>query len=158
MRRGIDRSAGVIVMLHPRYVLALIVLVACGCGGKPKELLHAVKGRITFDGQPLPRGSVTLRPESTQTTWHQPTGVVEPAGEYVIYTNGRPGAPPGAYRVIVFATEAAVNTDGSARPGLPKSLIPLRYNQFEQTSLRVDVVAQPTAKAYDLELVSHEKP
>src|SRR4051812_3459661 len=66
---------------------------------------YPVRGKITLDGQPLPRGSVTLRPETPQ-AGHQPTGMIEPAGEYVVYTNRRAGAPPGSYKVVVFATEA----------------------------------------------------
>jgi len=133
------------------------IALAAGCEQGPREVLHPVKGRITLDGKPLPRGAVTLHPESTAATWHQPTGMIEPPGEYVVYTNGRPGAPPGPYHVVVFATDAATTSDGAARPGLPKSLVPLRYNDSQQTPLRLTVVAQPTAGSYDLELGSHEK-
>jgi hypothetical protein len=135
----------------------LVVALFAGCGQPTRELLHPVEGRITFDGQPLPRGAVTLHAMSTEMTWHQPTGMIEPAGRYVVYTNGRVGAPPGTYRVVVFASEATTSPDGVARPGLPKSLIPNRYNQPDQTPLRLEVVAQPVASSYDLELSSHEK-
>jgi hypothetical protein len=131
------------------------VLLLAGCGRKPGEVMYPVKGRITLDGKPLPRGSVSLRPASGL-PGHQPTGVIEPAGEYTIYTNGRQGAPPGGYKVVVFATEATTSPDGTARPGLPKSLIPIRYNQPDQSSLRLDVVAQPVSGAYDLDLSSNE--
>jgi len=131
------------------------LLASIGCEGEPQDLLYPVRGRITFDGRPLPRGSVTLRPESNA-SWHQPTGIIEPAGEYVIYTNRRAGAPPGSYKVVVFATEAATNSSGAPHPALPTSIVPARYNLSEQTPLRLDVVAQPASKAYDLELTSHE--
>lgn len=132
------------------------VLFVLGCSRQPREILYPVRGRITLDGQPLPRGSLSLRPES-KTNWHQPTGMIEPAGEYVVYTNSRVGAPPGSYRVVVFATEAATTPSGAANPGLPKSLIPIRYNEPHESPLRLDVVAQPASKAYDLELTSHDK-
>lgn len=141
-----------------RLRLAVASLALCvGCAPGPREVLHPVKGRITLDGKPLPRGAVTLHPESTAVTWHQPTGMIEPPGEYVIYTSGQNGAPPGEYQVVVFATEAGNSPDGAARPGLPKSLVPLRYNDPRQTPLRLKVVAQPTSNSYDLELHSHEK-
>ncbi len=139
--------------LRPLLAAALFA----GCGQPPREILHPVQGRITFDGQPLPRGAVTLHPASTDTTWHQPTGMIEPVGRYVVYTNGRIGAPPGTYRVVVFASEATTSPDGAARPSMPKSLVPSRYNQPDQTPLRLEVVAQPAANSYDLELSSHEK-
>jgi hypothetical protein len=83
--------------------------------------------------------------------------MVEPAGRYVVYTNGRAGAPPGIYRVVVFASEATTSADGVARPSMPKSLVPNCYNQPDQTPLRLEVVAPLATNSYDLELSSHEK-
>jgi hypothetical protein len=136
--------------------LAGCLLVVMGCSGPPQEVLYPVRGRISLDGRPLPRGAVSLRAESAK-AWHQPTGTIEPSGDYVIYTNRRPGAPPGSYRVVVMATEAAAKSSGAAHPGLPKSLVPVRYNQPQRSPLRLEVVAKPASKAYDLELTSHEK-
>src|SRR5689334_17952943 len=127
-----------------------------GCYRQPQEVFYPVRGKITLDGQPLARGSVSLRPE-TQNAGHQPTGMIEPAGEYVVYTNRRAGAPPGSYKVVVFATEAAASASGVANPGLPKSLVPVRYNHPNQTPLRLEVVAKPAASVYNLELISREK-
>jgi len=136
--------------------IGLAFAFAClGCGGT-NDALSPVRGRITLDGQPLPRGSVSLRPVSAGST-HQPTGMIEPAGEFVIYTNGRAGALPGQYHVVVFATEGTTAADGAARPGLPKSLIPTRYNQPDQTPLLLEVVTPGVAKSYDLELTSHAR-
>ena len=139
-----------------RFQFFFAITLLLGCGRQPQEMLHPVRGRITLDGEPIARGAVTLHPAVPGATWHQPTGMIEPAGQYVVYTNGRAGAPPGLYRVVVFATEATKTPEGTARPGLPKSLIPARYNQVDQTPLQLKVVAQPTSKDYDLEL-SHEK-
>jgi hypothetical protein len=136
------------------WLIALSMTFA-GCSSKPKELLVPVRGKITLDGQPLPRGSVTLRVEQPGQTWHQPTGTIETPGQYVVYTNGRSGAPPGSYRVVVFATEALKNADGAAHPGLPQSIIPARYNQPDATPLRLTVSERPSSTGYDLELKSH---
>ncbi len=133
-----------------------LLLVVIGCNGKPRDVLYPVRGKITLDGKPLPRGSVSLRPE-THEAGHQPTGMIEPAGEYVVYTNRRAGASPGSYKVVVFATEAAAGAGGAAHPGLPQSLVPVRYNRPEETPLRLEVVAEPAAGVYNLELISHEK-
>jgi hypothetical protein len=140
--------------------LAFVTCIAIlGTGCRPAgEPLLPVSGRITLDGRPLPRGSVTLRSEPTGATWHQPTGTIDKPGEYVVYTNGRPGAPAGSYRVTVFATETTTAADGTAHPGLPKSLIPLRYNQPEQSPLRLTVATKPPPNGYDLELKSDQSP
>lgn len=134
----------------------MCLLATMGCRQPPQEVFYPVRGKITLDGQPLPRGSVTLRSES-QPAGHQPTGLIGPPGEFVVYTSRRAGAPPGSYRVVVFATEAAAGAAGTAHPGLPKSLIPARYNRPEQTPLRLEVAAAPAATSYTLELTSHEK-
>lgn len=139
------------------YLIALIVAVSMGCEQKVAETLFPVTGQIKLDGQPLNSGSLTLRPDGLDQHWQQPTGMIEAGGHFVVYTNGRAGAPPGTYRVIVFVTETTATEAGAARPGLPRSLIPARYNDPLQTPLRLEVVAQPTAGAYDQELTSRDK-
>lgn len=129
------------------------ILVGCGAAADPK--LVSVAGRITFDGKPLPRGSVTLRPESTKDNWEQPTGSIDADGKYVVYTQGKPGAPPGRYRVVVFATEAARDADGKAHPGLPTSIVPAIYNDPVTTPLKIEVTLQSRAP-FDLELPRHD--
>ncbi len=127
-----------------------------GCADSPQPQLYPVRGRITLDGQPLPRGSVSLR-SLTPGVWDQPTGVIEPPGQYTIYTNRRAGAPPGSYRVVVFATESAAKAPGGLHPEIPKSLLPNQYNHPEQSPLRLEVVAKPSPQAYDLQLQENPK-
>lgn len=125
-----------------------------GCSEAPKSNLVPVEGRVTLDGKPLTSGSVSLRPES-KGTWDQPTGpIAGEDGHYTIYTNGQRGAPPGAYRVVIFATESGKTSSGAAHPGMPKSVIPKRYNDPQSTPLRVQVGASSGPAAFDLELVS----
>ena len=139
---------------HAWAVTAVIMVVGCG---SPSENLVPVGGRITLDGQPMPRASISLRADGATSVGHQPTGMIKQPGEYVIYTNGRPGAPPGSYRVVVFATEEASTTQGAA-PGLPKSLIPSAYNQPDATPLRLVVSPQASPASYNLELKSDPAP
>jgi len=128
-----------------------------GCERRAGETLLPVTGRITFDGQPLTGGSLSLRPDGGNTNWQQPTGMIDANGRFVVYTNSQAGAPPGTYRIVAFVTETTKTETGAARPGLPRSLIPPRYNDPQQTPLRLTVVAQPTADAYNLELTSSDK-
>jgi hypothetical protein len=134
-----------------RWVIVAGLLVSGGCGGRDLGLVP-VSGRVLLNGRPLPRGSVSFRPLGAD-AWDQPTGSITD-GQYTLYTNRQPGAAPGSYRVVVFATEAATSPDGAAHPGLPASLVPTRYNDAQRSPLTVDVTRQAGPTAYDLELTS----
>jgi hypothetical protein len=137
-----------------RFLVAYWLLVAvCGCGPAPDPQLAPVRGQISFDGTPLDHGSLTLRPDGPDKSWEHPTGMIGPDGVYTVYTGGKLGAPPGMYRVVVFVTEETDPGD-PAHPGMPKSIIPARYNDPELTPLRLDVMTSAPAGAYSLELVS----
>lgn len=139
-------------------VAAAAALAGGGCSPAPPTGLISVTGRVLLDGEPLERGAVSLRPESRE-TWHQPTGTIAgPEGRYSVFTNGRPGAPPGTYRVVVFANGPVKTPSGAAHPGLPASLVPKRYNDPQTTPLRIVVppAGPPSSSppSFDLEIVS----
>ena len=135
---------------------AFLFVVVAGCATPVADGLVAVRGRVTLDGAPLPRGSVSFRGAPGGTNWDQPTGMIGADGQYVIFTNGREGAAPGKYRVVVFATDAANTPTGAAHPTLPRSLIPARYNDPQRSPLQLDVTSAAEPRAYDLELKSHD--
>jgi hypothetical protein len=137
--------------------LALYVTLGiAGCSKPEPDNLHTVRGTILLDGKPLPRGSVSLR-AMDQSSWEQPTGVVDENGQFTMFTQGQEGVAPGQYKVIVFATEAAFDEAGKPHPGLPRSLIPVCYNDPEKTPLRLEVAGTSPPPQYDLELSSHAK-
>jgi len=141
-----------LVSVTTLFVVAIVF--SSGCSEPAPTNLVPVEGRVTFDGKPLASGSVSLRPESRE-TWDQPTGAISGAdGHYAVYTNGQRGALPGKYRVVIFASESIKTSTGAAHPGMPKSLIPKRYNDPQSTPLRIVVSRSPEASAYDLEIVS----
>ena len=133
------------------------ISIGSGCSNPSQPGLIPVSGRVTLDGNRLPRGSVSFRPEEGRGGWDQPTGIISPDGQYVMFTNNQPGAPPGRYRVLLFASEAATATNGAAHPGLPKSLVPARYHDPQRTPLRLEVTPSAQPGAYDLELTSHAR-
>lgn len=137
-------------MFSVRWFLSGCLLVSAGCGPSG-PVLHEVRGSVRLGDAPLTTGVVSLRADQGNTTLHQPTGTIDNRGQYRIYTSGQPGAPPGAYRVVVFATEPTVDT-GKVSPGMPKSLIPTRYNNVSTSPLEFEVTAAPAAGAYDLQL------
>lgn len=123
-------------------------LAGCGPSG---PVLYEVRGAVTFAGKPLTTGTVSLRADRDNDTRHQPTGLIDSRGQYRIYTTEKPGAPPGWYRVVVFATEPLVDS-GKVSPGMPKSIIPIRYNNASNSPLSFEVKAKPSAGEYDLQL------
>src|SRR5262245_12668036 len=113
----------------------LAVAGIAGCGRDKLDLLP-VSGQVFYDNQPLTTGTVSFHP--AETTGHIPTGVIDKEGRYTLSTNYQPGAPPGRYKVVVHATEPLVSEPGKASPGLPKSLIPSRFNQGNTSPLEVE--------------------
>jgi hypothetical protein len=131
----------------------LAAIFAGGCAGGRSDALLPVAGQVTEAGRPLPRGTISLRPDLEQGNKSQdhPTGTIGPDGRYVLFTSGREGAPAGAYKVVVFCNEP-VEIKGKAHPGMPKSLIDERYTQPLTTPLKVEVRADAPAAAYNFDL------
>ena len=126
------------------FALCFITLAA-GCGG---ERLEPVEGRISVNGKPLPRAGLLFKPIGDAMPV-EPAGNVEADGVYKIFTNKRPGAPAGSYKVIVIAQEP-IDPDN---PYVPRSsLIDTKYNTEATTDLTIEVRAGAPAGAYDLDL------
>jgi hypothetical protein len=135
----------------PLRLLALAALAACGCGG-PGEKLLPVSGKVTVNGQPLTFGSVSFRPDRSRgnSSQQQPTGVIDSAGGFELYTTREKGAPAGWYKVLVFADE---NREvGPLHPAPPRWAVAAKYTGEQTTDLFVEVVEKPAAGAYDLRL------
>jgi hypothetical protein len=127
------------------------LLSGCGTGGRDK--LIPVAGKVTLAGQPLTTGNVTFRPDAANgnLTLHHPTGKIDATGNYQLYTSGKPGAPPGWYRVVIFAHESGEDGRG-VHPG-SRSLVPPKYNSEQTTDLVVQVVEGAAPDHYNLALV-----
>ena len=136
-------------LIRLAWPIAAISLLS-GCG-KSGPVLHEVRGKVSYGGQPLVTGTVSLRAWNGNETRHQPTGLINERGEYRIYTTNLPGAPPGWYRAVVFATEPLVD-NGKVSPSLPKSIIPVHYNNVGTSPFTIEVKPNPAAGEYDLRL------
>lgn len=109
-----------------------IVLLTSGCQNSPYV---PVQGRVTLDGEPLPRGVVQFVPVGTE----GPTaaGVIGADGSYTLRTDDQLGAVVGRHRVRIDAR--AVPKDETDT--LPASLIPEIYLSETTSGLEVEVVA-----------------
>jgi hypothetical protein len=140
-RRGLALAAGALLG------------AAAGCGGGGEKLLP-VRGKVTLDGQVLTVGAVSFRPDAARgnASKHVPTGPIAADGTYELITLKRQGAPPGWYKVVVFADANALKPGGTAHPLPPAWLTKPRYRDEKTTDLSVEVVEAPRAGAYDLKL------
>jgi hypothetical protein len=128
-----------------------LVASAVACAG-PKEHFVKVAGKVTVNGLPLTIGAVSFRPDAARgnRSLHHPTGEIDREGNFELYTVGRKGAPPGWYKVLVFADEN--QQKGQRHPALPRWATDGKYTREETTDLRVEVVEKPAPGAYDLPL------
>ena len=134
-------------------------LLAAGCGDAPGVgKLFPVAGRITVNGEPLvaPTAMILFKPDAGRGNQSpfEPAGTPDAEGRYTLSTRGKPGAPPGWYKVIVTATTLEADAPQGKRAGRPhpKSLAPAKYGQAHTTDLAVEVVESPAPGAYDLKL------
>jgi len=128
---------------------ALTALLVGGCSGN-KDDFYPVSGKVTAGGELIKKGSVSFRPDGSKgnKTLHAPTGDIGADGTYQLYTIGKPGAPPGWYKVIVFA-----DANPNPRPGLePKWLHHVKYTNEGSTDVLLEVVEKAPPGTYDLKL------
>jgi hypothetical protein len=137
-------------------VLAASVLLwtasGCGSGG---ETFYPVTGTVQLAGAPLTVGAVSFRPDAARgnTSKHVPTGTIDAEGHFELYTVRRKGAPPGWYKVLVYADANTLQTGGIAiHPMPPRWMMHEKYIDEKTTDLSVEVVERPAAGAYDLQL------
>jgi hypothetical protein len=84
------------------FVLSAVLLVPCwGCGTSNGQMspLLAVKGKVTYKGQPVAKGTIRFEPDG----YGRPaTGRLQSDGSFVLTTNKEgDGVVAGAHRVSV---------------------------------------------------------
>jgi hypothetical protein len=137
-------------------IAALFALGCSGTSGVGKTF--PVRGKVTLNDQPLAAGTavVLYKPDASKgnsSPW-EPTANVDKEGNYSLTTNGKAGAPPGWYKVIVTATESGVAAPNDPKRGHPhpRSLVHAKYGQAKTTDLVIEVIENPGPGAYDLKL------
>jgi len=133
-------------------VLGGLACLSSGCGdGTPS--LTPVSGKVTVNEKPLTSGSVIYYPNSAKGNKFGglSVGEINAQGEYTLQTNGKPGAPVGAYKVTVSSTGAV--TPDNTKPTI-KSPVNQQFALPETTPLQVEVVEKAAPGAYDLKVGS----
>jgi hypothetical protein len=124
--------------------LLIAPLILAGCATN----LVPVSGKVTIDNKPLTTGTVTLKPDKEHGNKNtvEPLGTIGADGAYTIETNGLPGAPPGAYKVVVVAQGPPKN------PKDPYSPAPLIVNTKYVSETTTDLTITVPSDSYDLKL------
>jgi hypothetical protein len=156
LTRGQDTMKGWRAGRCLRGLLVLFVGIGAaisgpGCGGGGRPNLVPVAGQVTLDGRPLTSGQVVFHPDAARgnNSLDEPRGPIDAQGRYELSTVGQKGVVPGWYKVAVIATEPF---DPQHPYVLPKSLIPVRYNDPSASGLTHEVRTNAAPGAYDLKL------
>ncbi len=127
-----------------------------GCGNNETNGFVSVAGKVTLDGKLLPVGSVSFRPDAAKgnKSMHVPNGDISAEGNYELITLGEKGAPPGWYKVLVFADANTLATGGAppVHPLPPKWMMNVKYTSEKTTNLSIEVVDKAAPAAYDLKV------
>jgi hypothetical protein len=129
-------------------ILATALSAVSGCSNNVP-----VRGRVMVPDKPLSSGSVLFIPDKSKNNdaTVEPRGFINEEGFYELTTDGKPGAPPGWYKVVVSAVEQVDLNDPTAPPA--RSLVAAKYNKPDTTDLQVEVKAGAPC---DLQLVGPE--
>ena len=130
---------------------SVVFLVGCGDSGGTK--LVPVAGKVTVDGKPLTTGTgkLSCRPVKGSATSQQPAADIEEDGTYRLVTDGKEGAPPGRYQVLVVDVEPRDPKDPFPY-GPRKTHVNLKYGNPKTSDMYIEVAPSPAPGAYDLKL------
>ncbi|HLJ92854.1 MAG TPA: hypothetical protein VKU02_06640 [Gemmataceae bacterium] len=143
-------------LLHgPGFLVVCVgvgIALVAGCGDSSSNLVPVV-GKVIVDGKPLTTGTgiVNYRPEKGSLNHKEPAAKIEPDGTYRLTTDGKEGAPPGRYRVLVVDVEEIDPKNGFPY-GKRRSHVNYKYGDLKTTDLVIEVVPSPGPGAYDLKL------
>ncbi|MBI1832449.1 MAG: hypothetical protein HYR84_13480 [Planctomycetes bacterium] len=131
------------------FVFTLAVIAPMACNSEPPlPPLHPVKGRVTFENNPVAAGNVVLHPVQAETNPRLMSGEIKATGEFEIFTGGKSGAPLGKYKVVVTPpTVPTQQTKGAAAPNFD-----VKYQDPKKTPLEFEVIESPAGGRYDLKL------
>jgi hypothetical protein len=135
-----------IITMPKRCLFLLLFPLLASCGGGPSQIAP-VSGRVTLNGQPLPRAAVTFQPVAAHGNINPGPGsggFTDSDGRYTLKLVGTatPGAVVGKHKVKINLV--AQDNSADDRPKRIKDLPP-QYNR--KSKLEYDVPAGGTNSA-----------
>jgi hypothetical protein len=128
---------------------ASILCLITGCEEPPPKIkTWPVQGKVTVDEQPLRMGTILFTPDAAKGNLSklEARGILTADGQYSLRTGELVGAPPGWYRVTIYAMDSVDSTK------LPEWLADEKYTKAETSGLAAEVVEKPAAGAYDFQV------
>jgi hypothetical protein len=131
-------------------MLAMAVAVLASAGGcKRNPRVVPVKGKVLYNGQPLPFGSVMFQPDKGQPA----VGDLASDGSFTLSSYGpNDGAVPGKHSVSVSCYEGQRPGKASGGDSLGKLMIPLKYTRFGSSGLTAEVKDAASEQAQEIVL------
>ena len=128
-------------------IAAFSLMFIAGCGQQTGPELAAVTGKITLDGQPLPRVNLRFIPE--QPGGSPSFGGTNANGQYKLLFNAqRTGAMLGKHRVEI--EPASVETDESGKPVPGAQVVKLPPKYTRAGALTADIKAGKNTVDFEL--------
>jgi hypothetical protein len=128
------------------------MLSLCGCGSE----LTPVHGKVTYQGQQLSGAKVSFYAPDGRIA----TGITDGAGQFSLATGTELGVAPGRYRVTVTKYSQSTGASdpretarmkkyqGGRVPGPPRSEIPEKYGDPDQSALEAEVTGDPARDTF----------
>jgi hypothetical protein len=127
--------------------MAITCLLLLGCGSGGDMPTAPVKGKVTYNNQPLTSGTVMFVPEQGPAA----TGEIRSDGTYSLATYGRnDGAVLGTHKVTITAIEDMRDLLPEAQNPTPPPLVPDKYLSHETSGLVVEVKSGGNEHDFDL--------
>jgi hypothetical protein len=123
-----------------------LFLAAGGCG----DNLVIVKGRVTYQGQPVPSTEVTFQPDDGSRPSH---GVTNASGEFTLrYSRQQPGVSPGRHTVFLRYVVGNEEYLGEGPPKASKELkqVITAYGDPQTSPLHYEV--KSSGQFFDIKL------
>lgn len=127
--------------MRPAPTAAFVILLGVwplvfGCGRGHQLDTAPVQGRITLDGQPVPKGSVVFSPEKGRGAM----GILREDGTYTLSTYGEgDGAVMGKHTVTVISNEPVPGLDPDDIDTPIRWLVPRRYTDPSTSGLQFEI-------------------
>jgi hypothetical protein len=157
----VKRTKGMLWCVARTLLACPILLLAClpmavffaGCGGSQGPERVVVSGTITYNGKPLPEGTIRFVP--VQTSPVPTSGATIVNGNYKV--DGKGAVPVGTHRVQIEAfrkVPLVVEPGRQASPHWPKEMpqqyLPRKFNADSQLEITIQPGSGPISKDFDL--------
>ena len=122
-------------------VFALVLLAGCGPGGPPT---YGLSGQVTYDGKPVPIGTVVLSPDASKDNKGPGASAGIKDGKYALEAGSGHGG--GAYRIQVTGYDGVPVEGGEGMDPTGTELFPMYEMQAdlptEDSTLDIEVPAK----------------